>query len=184
MRILLVFIVLFGSSIAMAKTDSDPGDTFWSSLQSLCGKAYSGKVVEAPSSDTTFKGKQLSMYVFSCQLEKIKIRVAVGDDRSRTWLIYRYEGRFLLKHDHRKNGKADGVTDYGGWTSNSGSATMQVFPADQETFAKIPEASSNVWWINLESGKQFTYNLHRIGTDRKYSLRFDLTKTVPFLLEK
>ena len=66
---------------------------------------------------------------------------------------------------------------YGGTSTNIGLPTIQFFPADQETADLIPYASMNVWWITLNE-TSFTYNLKRIGTDRLFSIEFDLTKTV------
>ena len=38
----------------------------------------------------------------------------------------------------------------------------------------IPAAASNVWWIDLMPGESFSYNLRRVGTDRYFSIKFDL----------
>jgi hypothetical protein len=35
----------------------------------------------------------------------------------------------------------------------------------------------NVWWITVDD-KSFTYNLRRIGTDRVFSVSFDLSEVV------
>jgi hypothetical protein len=66
---------------------------------------------------------------------------------------------------------------YGGTALNYGLANMQVFPADQETADLIPAATGNVWWVCL-TDSVFTYNLKRLGTDREFSLVFDLTSPV------
>jgi hypothetical protein len=42
----------------------------------------------------------------------------------------------------------------------------------------IPTAAANVWWITLDK-TSFTYNLRRIGSDRLFTVQFDLTKEVP-----
>jgi hypothetical protein len=55
---------------------------------------------------------------------------------------------------------------------------VQIFPADLETFNIIPAAAANVWWITINE-TSFTYNLRRIGSDRLFTVYFDLTKTVP-----
>ena len=46
-----------------------------------------------------------------------------------------------------------------------------------KTYNTIPNAAANVWWITL-SETSFTYNLRRIGSDRLFTVHFDLTKTV------
>lgn len=154
-------------------------DAFKRSLQVLCGKAYQGEVVAAPEGDTLFAGKTLVMHVMSCEEHCIQIPFFVGEDRSRTWVLTFDNDRILLKHDHRKkDGKPDEITMYGGWTSNSGSSTMQTFPADQETADLLPAAATNVWWITIQPGEHFTYNLRRMGTDRYFSVKFDLSREV------
>jgi hypothetical protein len=85
-----------------------------------------------------------------------------------------------LKHDHRHaDGSEDEVTQYGGDTSDSGTATQQSFPADQETATLIPAAATNVWTMELEPATRFAYTLRRQGTDRRFRVEFDLTRTVP-----
>ena len=153
--------------------------TFWKELQQLCNNAYEGTVIAAPANDTVFKNKKLLMHVRACNENIIRIPFVVGSDRSRTWVLTKKTDQLLFKHDHRHvDGSADSVTMYGGYTTNSGTTTMQVFPADLETTNLLPAAVGNVWWIELLPGKSFTYNLRRIGTDRLFSIRFDLTKTV------
>ena len=82
-----------------------------------------------------------------------------------------------LKHEHRhQDGSEDKVSQYGGVTKNSGSPKLQFFPADQETCKMIPAAAANVWWITIDD-TSFTYNLRRIGSDRLFTVKFDLTRT-------
>ena len=162
------------------QAQTEPANTaFWKELEKLCGKAYVGTVVAAPADDTTFKDKTLVMHVRSCEKDRIRIPFVVGEDRSRTWVLTRREDRLVLKHDHRhEDGKPDSVTMYGGSTTNVGTPVRQMFPADQETVNTIPAAATNVWWIDLVPGEHFTYNLRRIGTERYFSIKFDLRKPV------
>lgn len=148
---------------------------FWNNLQSHCGKSYEGNIVEAPKNDD-FRGKKLIMKVISCSENEIKIPFFVGDDLSRTWILTFHDGRITLKHDHRHpDGSEDKITQYGGTSTNSGLAEIQMFPADQETASLIPYASQNVWWMTLTDAA-FTYNLRRIGSDRLFTVYFDLTQ--------
>lgn len=118
------------------------------------------------------------MHVRSCEDGRIRIPFFVGDDKSRIWVLTFENDRIQLKHDHRhQNGSEDKVTQYGGKTSNSGLANIQFFGADQQTSDMIPYASNNVWWITLD-GRTFTYNLRRIGSDRLFSVCFDLNMPV------
>lgn len=146
---------------------------FWNNLQELCGKAFEGQLV-LPENDPQFANRKLVMHVRACSDNEIKIPFFVGDDKSRTWVLTFENNRILLKHDHRhEDGSEDEITMYGGQTTNSGQSNIQLFPADQETAILIPAASTNVWWITLDD-KSFTYNLRRLGTDRIFTVSFDL----------
>ncbi len=177
-KLLLAFLIGVCSVTTQAQVES-PSNVFWKELEKLCGKAFAGGVVAAPAEDTTFKDKTLVMHVRSCEKDRIRIPFVVGEDRSRTWILTRKEYRLLLKHDHRhEDGKPDAVTMYGGSTTSVGMPTRQMFPADQETVNVIPAAATNVWWIDLVPGEHFTYNLRRLGSERYFSIKFDLKKTV------
>lgn len=179
-RALFLMLFLFAASPGYAQSKPSGADQFWADLKELCGKAFEGEVAAAPADDTTFKGKRLMMHVRSCEKNRIRIPFFVGEDRSRTWVLTRLKnGRIELKHDHRhEDGKPDKVTMYGGATTNQGSETRQVFPADEETFKVIAAAASNVWWIELIKGGSFFYNLRRMGSERYFSIKFDLKKEI------
>ena len=156
-----------------------PVDVFWRELQKLCGKAFAGTVAAAPADDTTFKDNGLVMHVRACEKDRIRIPFMVGDNRSRTWILTRRADRIELRHDHRhEDGKPDAVTMYGGWTTSPGMPTRQVFPADAETYKVIPAAATNVWWMDLSPGEHFSYNLRRMGSERYFSIKFDLKKAI------
>lgn len=174
--ILSLFVFLF--SLNLVAQEETPEIKFWENLTAHCGKAYEGRVVEAPENDD-FRGKKLVMHVRACEAGVIRIPFFVGEDRSRTWVLKQKGDLIELKHDHRhEDGTEDEVTMYGGTASNHGLADLQVFPADSQTAEMLPPAASNVWWITLTE-TTFNYNLRRIGTDRFFSIEFDLTKPVP-----
>lgn len=151
---------------------------FWESLKKHCGYAYEGKLADDVV-QKDFEGKKLVMHVRACDSNTIRIPFFVGEDKSRTWVLTYQHGVITLKHDHRhEDGSEDSVTQYGGTSTNSGFPGLQVFPADVETASRIPYASANVWWITLDEST-YTYNLRRIGTDRLFTVIFDLTKPVP-----
>ena len=186
MKNIIFTFLLFSSVFALnlsstnAQTKATVGSSvFWTELRKLCGKAYAGTLVSAPENDVDFKGKELVMHVRACEKNRIRIPFFVGADKSRTWVLTKKNDRLLLKHDHRhEDGTPDKTTMYGGWTTSSGAATRQMFPADQQTVDIIPAAATNAWWIDLVPGEYFTYNLRRMGTDRFFSIKFDLTKEV------
>ncbi|MEQ9264662.1 MAG: hypothetical protein RLN81_05540 [Balneolaceae bacterium] len=176
-----LFIILSfisGSLFAQESQTESNSSIFWDSLTQLCNDAYSGEILEAPENDS-FRGNELIMHARYCDSDVIKIPFFVGDDKSRTWVFTRKGDRIQLKHDHRhEDGSEDEVTQYGGLSTNTGLANLQMFPADQGTSDLIPAASTNVWWVEIQPGEYFTYNLRRLGTDRYFSIKFDLTSKV------
>lgn len=173
----LLFLTAILFSMQLTGQESNASAAFWNTLQSHCGKAYQG-VLEIPEEDDAFGGKKLVMHIRSCSENEIKIPFFVGDDKSRTWILSMEEGLISLKHDHRhKDGSMDALNFYGGRASNSGKASIQVFPADVYTQELIPEAATNVWWLTLDEN-QFTYNLRRLGTDRVFKVVMDITKPI------
>jgi hypothetical protein len=174
----LIAFYLMLSAAASAQSTA-PSRSFWKNLQNYCGQSFEGQVMAAPAGDTNFTGKRLIMEVKACEDGRIRIPFHVGNNHSRTWVLTLQDSLLQLKHDHRhEDGRPDRVTQYGGMAPSTGTPTLQFFPADQYTVNLLPTAAANVWWIELEPGKHFTYHLRRLGTDRQYSIRFDLTKPV------
>ena len=153
-------------------------DQFWQQLKQHCGKTYEGTVTSGATTNDGFSGKRLVMHVLSCEENQLLIPFNVGENRSRTWILTKANDRIELKHDHRhEDGTNDAVTMYGGTTTNTGLPGIAVFPADQMTVTTIPAAATNVWWITINN-TTFTYNLRRIGSDRLFTVTFDITKPV------
>ena len=156
-----------------------PLDDYWNTLQSLCGKAYEGRLVLSPPGDDSFSGKKLVMHVRSCTPRQIRIPFFVGEDRSRTWVLTRSGERLQLQHDHRHaDGSSDDITLYGGTSSNRGSERAQLFPADDATAQMLPTAHANVWMMEVERDKVFAYHLQRLGTERLFRIEFDLSRDI------
>jgi len=175
---LLLISILLNLNV-LAQSEQPPHEVFWSHLLTLCGNAYSAEVIAAPENDS-FRGQELIMHVRSCSSDTIRVPFFVGEDRSRTWVFTKSDGRISLKHDHRhEDGSEDVVTQYGGISTNTGLENVQFFPADEETANLIPAAATNVWWIELEVENYLTYNLRRMGTERYFSIKFELSETVP-----
>ena len=181
MPTILIAIVVAVTAIPASGGPQRAGtqDEFWSSLRALCGKAFEGKVIEAPAGDTTFADKRLVMHVRACEGDTIRVPFHVGGDRSRTWVMSRTAAGLRLKHDHRhEDGSEDPVTQYGGDTGAAGTVVQQQFPADAHTKAVIPAAATNVWTVEVHPGRTFVYALRREGTDRRFRIEFDLSKEV------
>ncbi|WP_037316452.1 hypothetical protein [Salegentibacter sp. Hel_I_6] len=171
----LYYFLFFFSTAIIAQ--NSPSEEFWSNLQNHCRKTYEGTITEGMGNDD-FDGKKLIMHVRSCEENEIKIPFFVGENKSRTWILTLEDDKIQLKHDHRQpDGSEDKITQYGGTSSNTGLANIQVFPADEETAALIPAAATNVWWITLNE-EIFSYNLKRIGSKNNFTVEFDLSKPV------
>ena len=173
------FLILLLLPLQLIAQESTNSTLFWNDLKEHCGKSYKGEIISGAKEGDGFAGEKLVMHIRSCEENRIKIPFFVGDDKSRTWVFTINEAKLIqLKHDHRhKDGSEDKITQYGGTNPNIGLADIQFFPADQHTSNLIPYASNNVWWVTLDK-VSFTYNLRRIGTDRLFSVKFDLTKEI------
>ena len=180
MKKFLVLSMMILSAVGFSQKLTE-SQKFWTNLEKHCGKSYEGTVTQGGKEGDGFTGKKLVMQVLSCEPNRIRIPFYVGDDKSRTWVLFKNEEQILrLKHDHRhEDGTEDKVTQYGGENSNHGFENLQMFPADKETAQRISYASTNLWWITLDE-KTFTYNLRRIGSDRLFTPTFDLTKPLEF----
>lgn len=158
-------------------------DLFFGQLKTLCGKSFEGRVVTTDPADKDFAGKRLVMRVASCSDEEVRIPFAVGEDRSRTWVITRQRPDVLrLKHDHRhEDGKEDVLSQYGGDAVVMGRPGRQEFPADSFSKALFlekgnPASVDNVWALEI-SREVFVYELRR--PNRHFRVEFDLTKPLP-----
>ncbi|NND81775.1 MAG: hypothetical protein HKN50_05030 [Gammaproteobacteria bacterium] len=153
---------------AAADTSAVPAHQFFEVLSSLCGSHYVGEMTFPTDSQDSFKGKQLVAEFSDCAAQEIRVPFKVGEDTSRTWVFTKTAAGARLKHDHRhKDGSPDDVTNYGGDSTDDGSALRQAFAADDFTQQLIPAASTNVWNIILSEDKQqLTYHLERHGKPR------------------
>ena len=177
MRLSYSLFLVFVFQLGFAQKESG-AKQFWNTLKQHCGKSFEGTITAGASPNDPFSGKKLVMHVRSCEENRIRIPFFVGDDKSRTWVLTFDNDQIQLTHDHRhEDGSEDKITQYGGKSPNSGLPTIQFFPADQFTADLIGYASTNVWWITLDE-KSFSYNLRRIGSDRVFTVTFDLLKPI------
>ena len=175
------------ASATPAASAAAPAGQFFHALQQLCGKRFAGTIVAdqpPPAADDPFTGRALEMHVGDCSADEVRIPFAVGEDRSRTWVITRTATGLRLKHDHRhSDGTPDALTMYGGDTVGPGTAQRQSFPADAETLALFKAQDravslTNVWALELVAGQHFVYELAR-PTGRLFRVRFDLAGSAP-----
>lgn len=165
---------------ASSPSPADPQATFFARLQALCGQSFAGRLASPPTpADAAFTAP-LTMQVRDCTPNEVRMPVALGEDRSRTWVVTRTAGGLTLKHDHRHaDGTEDAVSQYGGATVSPGTPGRQEFPADAFSRAlferqDLPASIANVWSMEVEPGRLFAYALDRPG--RAFRLEFDLSR--------
>lgn len=183
-RLALLALPLLAGCVSLAPSEQPTAraveqNAFWSRLQALCGRGYTGRLTEGNASDSTFARGPLEMRVGPCTADEVRVPFRVGEDRSRTWVFTRSATGLHLRHDHRgPDGTPEAPTDYGGHARVPGTAARQEFPADSLTVSMLPHARTNVWSIDVDPGRLFSYGLRREGTDRRFRVEFDLRRPV------
>lgn len=152
------------------------GPSVFDSLAELDGKSFSGRMVY-PDDPNHSMNQPMTITVKVISQDEIRVPFQVGEDRSRTWILRRGSEGISLKHDHRHaDGTPDELTNYGGVDSAQVLGRQLVFPADDETKAMLPEASTNVWSFRLSpDGKQLFYYLER-HKESRFEAQFDLSR--------
>lgn len=175
---------LFLPALAACATTSKaeaPQDAFLARLNALCGQSFEGRVVSTDPADDDFRNSRLVMQVRDCAPNEVGIPFAVGQDRSRRWVVTRTDSGLRLKHDHRDpQGEIHGYHMYGGDTADAGTAERQEFPVDQDSIDQFVAggaqvSTTNVWAVEVHPGRIFAYELRRPG-GRFMRVEFDLTK--------
>ncbi|HYC96948.1 hypothetical protein [Brevundimonas sp.] len=162
---------------------ADPQDAFMARLNALCGQRFEGRVVTTDPADANFASNRLLMHVRDCSAGEVGIPFAVGEDRSRRWIVTRTATGLRLKHDHRDpEGVIHGYHMYGGDTAGEGTAERQEFPVDQESIDQFVAggatvSTTNVWAVEVHPGRMFAYELRR-PEGRFLRVEFDLTRPV------
>lgn len=164
----------------LLRTRGQAQGAFFTRLSALCDKSYAGRATFSATPDDPMMRARLVMSPQNCTGEQVRVPFRVDDDRSRTWIITLHPGALQLKHDHRHaDGTPDEITMYGGWAADGGTAFRQRFPADSQTAALIPAASTNVWTLEIDETQQrFIYDLQRDGRPR-FRAEFDLRTPLP-----
>lgn len=177
-----VFVAALALSACASIARQEPADAFLSNLKALCGKSFEGRVVTTDPADANFASERLLMHVRTCSANEVRIPFHVGADHSRTWVVTRTVSGLRLKHDHRhEDGTEDVLSQYGGDTSQPGTAERQEFPVDQfskDLFTRENRtvSNTNVWAMEVHPGRMFAYELRRPG--RHFRVEFDLSRPV------
>ncbi|MEO1641690.1 MAG: hypothetical protein AAFR74_00035 [Pseudomonadota bacterium] len=163
--------------------DPSAGNVWFEALSTLCGRgAYAGELVSTDEVDADFRNAAITVGPAICNEDEIGLPLAVGEDRSRTWVVTRLENGLRLKHDHRhKDGTPDALTWYGGMAFGDGRVDWQQFPVDQETRALfiregIEVSNQNTWALEIEPFESLAYQMWR--PNRNFRIEFDLTQEV------
>ena len=180
MKRLAVLAMLLGGAACVGVADPPPAEDFMANLASLCGQVHEGRLTTTDPADRDFAGKKLVMGPVRCEGPVIAVPFAVGEDRSRTWMISRTAEGLRLKHVHRHaDGHEDKVSQYGGDTQDAGSSTRQEFPAD--AFSKklflqngLERSVTNVWAFEVMPGRHVAYELRR--PNRFFRVEFALQR--------
>lgn len=142
-------------------------DAFFANLASVCGESFTGASTYPDEPDHVLVDTELNAYVGPCDDEKIEIDLyRDGDTWHTTWVLERRDEGLHLYHDHIGDKEyeegEEPLTGYGGFADDSGTTTVQYFPADDHTAEILPEASTNVWMIDLDLDEGlFIYYLER-----------------------
>lgn len=178
----LVLPAALACAAFQAPPPPSPQDQFFASLRTLCGKSFDGRLASPPTAaDAAF---QAPMVVeVRCTEGQVRMPLAVGADRSRTWVVTKTTTGLTLKHDHRHaDGTEDALSQYGGATAAPGRPDRQDFPADafsKDLFTRqnLPASLPNVWGLEVQPGRLLAYELNRPG--RHFRVEFDLTRPRP-----
>lgn len=171
------------AACASTPEPADPQAAFMARLNALCGQRFEGRVVTDDPADANFRDNRLLMHVRDCSADEVGIPFAVGEDRSRRWIVARTGAGLRLKHDHRDpEGVIHGYHMYGGDTAGPGTAERQEFPVDQESIDQFNAggatvSTTNVWAMEVHPGRMFAYELRR-PEGRFMRVEFDLTRPV------
>ena len=182
-RLITGALALLAASACETMPQPTAQDAFMSNLETMCGQTLEGRLATTDPADKDFAGSRLLMGPVQCKPGEIAIPFAVGENRSRTWMITRTTEGVRLKHVHRHDdGHEDTVSRYGGDTVNSGTPTRQEFPADafsKDMFLanKLERSITNVWAVEAVPGKLFAYELRR--ANRFFRVEFDAASPVP-----
>lgn len=158
-----------------------PQDEFFATLFSQCGETFIGESTFPEDPGHPLVDTELKATISTCTEKMIEIDlVRDGDTWHATWILEMRDERLHLSHDHvgdqvEDEQDEDHSTGYGGYADDRGSATVQYFPADEQTADMLPEASTNVWMIELNPEQEtLVYSLER---HREPRFRAELTKT-------
>jgi len=163
-------------------THATPQQQFFQALRPYCGQAYAAKIIEDNQPSPAWD-HPLIVHIRDCEEAVIRMPLHVGEDRSRTWVLNLHEDFIDFQHIHlHEDGSPDAVSPYGGRTSETGTSTLQSFPADAASQALfiangLDVSVNNIWIIDFPDEHTLRYRLTRPG--RLFEVHTDLRQPVP-----
>ena len=142
---------------------------FFENLSTLCGETFEGEASYPDDESHPLVGTTLRTHISECDDSMIRIELYRDTDYWHgAWVIERRDEGLHLFHDHLGDVRTeedlgdDDAHGYGGYAGEEGSATVQYFPADEVTAEMLPEASTNVWMMEMDlEADRFIYYLER-----------------------
>lgn len=172
-----IAIVLMGCTNQQEATpELNTHDAFFANLSTLCGETFTGASTFPENGDHVLVGTTLRTYVSTCTDDMVRIELFRKDGTywHGAWVVERRPEGLHLFHDHLGEERTmeylietNNSHGYGGYATDEGTEFRQHFAADDVTAEMIPEASTNVWMmdLNLEEGV-FIYYLERHAEPR------------------
>ncbi len=147
-----------------------------SNMKSLCAGTFKGSVVSDDPQDESWRREELTLGPVICEGEKMSMPLAVGQDRTRIWVIEPKGKQLHFYHIHGHDGVEDAVSRYGGLSVIKSGVKAQ-FPVDkfsQDLFRRegLDVSVTNVWQFDIAPGALLVYELNRDG--RHFRAEFDL----------
>ncbi|MGM0739317.1 MAG: hypothetical protein ACQETM_09190 [Bacteroidota bacterium] len=142
---------------------------FFENVSRFCGETFIGESTFPENDDHVLVGTELRAHLSECDERIIRIELYRGGDYWHgAWVLEQRDDGLHLFHDHLGEVRSmedlgdDEAHGYGGYATDSGSATRQYFAADDATAEILPEAATNVWMLELEpENERFIYYLER-----------------------
>ena len=152
----------------------DPHTAFFSNLTELCGETFAGRSTYPDNDGHPLVNTELRTHLSYCDDHMIRIELyRDGDYWHGAWVLERRDAGLHLFHDHLGEDRTeedlgeDDYHGYGGYANDQGTALRQFFPADEITGIIIPEASTNVWMMEIDpDNDRFIYYLERHAAPR------------------
>lgn len=175
LSVLVTILFLFAACGNDGRTDTaaetengqNEHEQFFANLSSLCGETFTGESSYPDDPEHALVDTELRAHLSSCDEEKVEIGLYRDSDTwHATWVVEKRDGGLHLYHDHIGDKEyeegEEPLTGYGGFADDRGSEYQQYFPADDHTEEILPEASTNVWMMELDlDNGTFVYFLER-----------------------